>query len=216
MGHHEFFTSVLDGGDVSFTLRPLYPCGWKRYPLDKYIDALSSEAVWTVWRREKYRVGFEVLTVVVKNVAIFWDIASYSLYVYRHFCLAICYSLVSSSANFRHWTWNWQVPPKRWLTYGLHCAISQKTETLKKVSPLQRTETRFIGSAKVKSRYDWRPVIQYVLILSPFWFSWQDACYCLTVTVVSLWDALSDERSGLSFASQSLQYLVVCQHVHKY
>jgi hypothetical protein len=36
----------------------------------------------------------------------------------------------------------------------------------------------------------------------------------LTITDVSLWDALSDERSGLSFVSQSLQYLVVCQYIH--
>jgi hypothetical protein len=33
------------------------------------------------------------------------------------------------------------------------------------------------------------------------------------VTVMSLLDALSDERSGLSFAGQSLQYLVVCQYI---
>jgi hypothetical protein len=38
----------------------------------------------------------------------------------------------------------------------------------------------------------------------------------LAVSVVSLWGALSDETSGLSFARQSLQYLVVFQYVHKY
>jgi hypothetical protein len=36
------------------------------------------------------------------------------------------------------------------------------------------------------------------LMTSPFWFSWADVCYCLTITVVSLWGALSDERSSLS------------------
>jgi hypothetical protein len=51
---------------------------------------------------------------------------------------------------------------------------------------------------------------------SIFWFSWQDVCCCLTITVVSLWGALSDERSGLPFTSQSSQYLVICQYVHKY
>jgi hypothetical protein len=36
------------------------------------------------------------------------------------------------------------------------------------------------------------------------------------VTVVTFWGALFDERSGMSFACQSLQYLVVCQYIHKY
>jgi hypothetical protein len=40
--------------------------------------------------------------------------------------------------------------------------------------------------------------------------------YCLTVTVVSLWGTLSDERPDLSFASQSLLHLVVCEYVHKH
>jgi hypothetical protein len=38
----------------------------------------------------------------------------------------------------------------------------------------------------------------------------------LTITVVSLWGALSDERSDLTIVSQSLQYLVVCQYICKY
>jgi hypothetical protein len=59
-------------------------------------------------------------------------------------------------------------------------------------------------------------VSRYVLMSSPFWFSWPDVCYCLTVTAVSLWGALSEERSGLPIASQSLQYLVICQYMHKY
>jgi hypothetical protein len=33
---------------------------------------------------------------------------------------------------------------------------------------------------------------------------------------MSLWSALSDERSSLSFASQNLHYFVVCQYIHKY
>jgi hypothetical protein len=73
---------------------------------------------------------------------------------------------------------------------------------------------------KTKPRYDrlsvTQSVGQCVLVSSPFWLSWPDVCYCLTVTVVSLWCALSDERTGLSFASQSLKYLVICQCVHKY
>jgi hypothetical protein len=40
--------------------------------------------------------------------------------------------------------------------------------------------------------------------------------YCWTITVVSLWGALSDERSGLLIVSQSLHYLVICQYIYKY
>jgi hypothetical protein len=60
---------------------------------------------------------------------------------------------------------------------------------------------------------DGRSVSQCVLVSSPFWFSWPDVCDCLMVTVMSWRDALSEERPGLSSASQSLQYLVVCQYV---
>jgi hypothetical protein len=34
---------------------------------------------------------------------------------------------------------------------------------------------------------------------SPIWSSWPDIYYCLTVTVLFLWGARSDERTGLSF-----------------
>jgi hypothetical protein len=36
-------------------------------------------------------------------------------------------------------------------------------------------------------------------VSSPIWGSWPDIYYCLTVTVLFLWGALSDERAGLSF-----------------
>jgi hypothetical protein len=36
-------------------------------------------------------------------------------------------------------------------------------------------------------------------VLSPIWGSWPDIYYCLTITVLFLWGALSDERMGLSF-----------------
>jgi hypothetical protein len=63
---------------------------------------------------------------------------------------------------------------------------------------------------------DDQSVSQYVLMSNPFWFSWPDVCYCLMINVVSLWGALSDKRSGLSIVIQSLQYLVICQHIYKY
>jgi hypothetical protein len=34
---------------------------------------------------------------------------------------------------------------------------------------------------------------------SPIWDSWLDIHYCLTVTVLFLWGALSDERTGVPF-----------------
>jgi hypothetical protein len=36
-------------------------------------------------------------------------------------------------------------------------------------------------------------------VSSPIWGSWPDIYYCLTVTVLFFWGALSEERTGLSF-----------------
>jgi hypothetical protein len=62
-----------------------------------------------------------------------------------------------------------------------------------------------------QSLYNW----QCVLVLSPVLGSWPDVWYCLTFAVVSMWGTLSDNRSGFSFVSHSLKYLVICQYVHK-
>jgi hypothetical protein len=70
-----------------------------------------------------------------------------------------------------------------------------------------------LGRSKSKSRYDWRSVSQYVLVSSPFLFSRTDVCYFLTVTAVSLWGT-GGRVCRLSV--KSLQYLVVCQYIHKY
>jgi hypothetical protein len=42
-------------------------------------------------------------------------------------------------------------------------------------------------------------VSQLVLVSSPIWGSWPDIYYWLTVTVLYLWGALSDDRTALSF-----------------
>jgi hypothetical protein len=56
--------------------------------------------------------------------------------------------------------------------------------------------------SKSKSHCDWRSVSQSVsLVSSPIWGSWPDIYYCLTVTVLFLWSAVSDERTGLSFVN---------------
>jgi hypothetical protein len=46
----------------------------------------------------------------------------------------------------------------------------------------------------LESHYNCRSV----LLSSPIWGSWPDINYILKVTVLSIWGALSDERSGLS------------------
>jgi hypothetical protein len=58
---------------------------------------------------------------------------------------------------------------------------------------------RITSQSKSKSHYDRRPVGQCVLVSSPVRGSWPDANYCLTVTLLSISDAPSDEKSGLSF-----------------
>jgi hypothetical protein len=42
-------------------------------------------------------------------------------------------------------------------------------------------------------------VSQFALVSSPFWSRRPDFYCCQTVAVLSMWDALSDERVGLSF-----------------
>jgi hypothetical protein len=46
--------------------------------------------------------------------------------------------------------------------------------------------TNSLSKSKSKSRYDWWSVSKYVLMSSPFWFSWPDVCYCMTITVVEV------------------------------
>jgi hypothetical protein len=60
-------------------------------------------------------------------------------------------------------------------------------------------QVKSIPKLRSKLYYDWRSVSQPVLVSSPIWGSWPDIYYCLTVTVLFLWGALSDGRTGLSF-----------------
>jgi hypothetical protein len=68
--------------------------------------------------------------------------------------------------------------------------------------------------SKSKSCYDRRSVSQYVVVSSSLWNLWPDIIFCLKVAVLSLWGALSDERSGLSSVSHFHQCLVHCQRFH--
>jgi hypothetical protein len=47
-------------------------------------------------------------------------------------------------------------------------------------------------------------VSQYVEVSSPLWDLWPKITFCLKVAVLSPWDGLSDERSGLLFVILSL------------
>jgi hypothetical protein len=55
------------------------------------------------------------------------------------------------------------------------------------------------STVKSKSHYDRRSVGQSVLVSSPIWGPTPDFCYSQTFAVLSMWDDLSDERTGLSF-----------------
>jgi hypothetical protein len=67
-----------------------------------------------------------------------------------------------------------------------------------------------VWQSKSKSHYDRRPVGQCILVSSPIWGSWPDINYCLTVTVLSISSAPSDERSGLSFVLVTWTASVQC------
>jgi hypothetical protein len=52
-----------------------------------------------------------------------------------------------------------------------------------------------------KSCDHWQSVSQFALVSNPFWDQRPDFCYWQTVAVLSMWDALSSERSSLSFTA---------------
>jgi hypothetical protein len=68
------------------------------------------------------------------------------------------------------------------------------------------------SQSESESNCGWLSVCLSVLVSSPVLGSWPDISYCLTVTVLSFGGALSEERTSLSFVSQSavLGQLSVC------
>jgi hypothetical protein len=66
---------------------------------------------------------------------------------------------------------------------------------------------------KSKSRGDWRSVSQCILVLIPVWGSRPDACYCLTVAVLSLWDVTITVTKVWSYVTTDSQLAVLswCQ-----
>jgi hypothetical protein len=70
------------------------------------------------------------------------------------------------------------------------------------ITPISCCSDFRLRTLVIKVKVTLRLAVNHSLCLgsSPFCFS---VCYCL-------WGALSDERSGLSFVCQSLQYLLIC------
>jgi hypothetical protein len=89
-----------------------------------------------------------------------------------------------------------------------HCHLHLQLPPLVSCCSVWSSPNNCLTAAQSQSHVttEGQSVSQYVLMSSLFWFSLPDICYCLTITVVSLWGALSEERSGLSIASQNLQF----------
>jgi hypothetical protein len=95
------------------------------------------------------------------------------------------------------------------------CISSLKTAARPEHSLVTRNSwlpTNYCNKSKSKSHYDRRPVGQCVLVSSPVWGSWPDVNYCLTVPVLSISGAPSDERSGLSFVLLSVTWTAPVQY----
>jgi hypothetical protein len=75
----------------------------------------------------------------------------------------------------------------------IHATVEQLLDLCVCTSP---NRCQVTTPSKSKSHYDRRPVGQCVLVSSPVWGSWPDVNYNLTVTVLSISGAPSDERSG--------------------
>jgi hypothetical protein len=86
--------------------------------------------------------------------------------------------------------------------FGVQDQIRVTVKTLAILSmwgrPLWREDGSVIYCCQSHIATDGQSVSQSVFVSSPIWGSWPDIYYCLTVTVLFLWSALSDERTGLS------------------
>jgi hypothetical protein len=119
----------------------------------------------------------------------------------------------STNSSFLFYTDDCWVSPLGWLPFGwlLNCCWHSPAQWFLVPSPTGLMTIFYCLTAlgafrpqpafrlKSKSHYDRRTVGQCVLVSSPVWGSWPDVNYCLTITVLSISGAPSDERSGLSF-----------------
>jgi hypothetical protein len=79
---------------------------------------------------------------------------------------------------------------------------SQTGVHLEKFPMVRRTLfCRLNFNSESKSHYDRRSAGQTVLVSSQIWGPRPDFCYYQTVAVLSMWGALSDERTDVSFVA---------------
>jgi hypothetical protein len=74
--------------------------------------------------------------------------------------------------------WHWSIDSRLW-------------------AELNQSESKYFTT-------DGRSISQYVIVSSPLWDLWPDITSCPKVVFFSPWGALSDDRTGLQFAVQSL------------
>jgi hypothetical protein len=87
-----------------------------------------------------------------------------------------------------------------WIQFQAHIPAGWRRETRPFTLDYSSTLILFRRVSKSKSHCDWWSGSQSVnLGVSSIWGSWPDIYYCLTVTVLLLWAALSEERTGQSF-----------------
>jgi hypothetical protein len=90
----------------------------------------------------------------------------------------------------------------------LHSMFTFRSHIPTRTRRLQQAGIKCWTSCLLKSKskllYDIRSVSQSALVSKSLWNLWPDISSCRKVAVLSLWGALSDERTGLQFAVQSL------------
>jgi hypothetical protein len=87
-------------------------------------------------------------------------------------------------------------------------ATEQRTNDERKINPFSKSKSKLCCN--------WRSVSLSVLVSSPSWGSWPDVSFYTKVTVQSMWGALSDERSGLSFVSNIKSIVSMYTHLQGY
>jgi hypothetical protein len=84
--------------------------------------------------------------------------------------------------------------------FNAWCLIKHGVFTLR-ISTLRQLQREANIRSAAHSKSHATTVGQSVLVSSPIWGSWPDINYCLTIIVLSISGAPSDERSGLSFVT---------------
>jgi hypothetical protein len=113
----------------------------------------------------------------------------FTFHCYTHTLVSVVTSslaLLSSGFQRRTFPFLWILDMSPSPNYQLLTTTAQNDST-----------QRFSKSNKVKVKFTLRLTVSQSVSL--IWNSWPDIYYCLTVTVLFLWGALSDNSTGLSF-----------------